>query len=203
MLGDGLATTEGDGVPGYQDTGWGDRVAAALAGHQPELAYTNVAERDLRTAEVRAAQLDPVLDFRPDLVLLVAGSNDILRRDFERCDDVLADYDAMVTALQEAGADVVTATIFDVTRSPRVPANRKLPLRRRLDHLASRIRLVARARGTVHLELADHPAARVPDVYGTDLRFVTRRGQAIAAAALVRRLGEHLAEPTDGRRRPR
>jgi len=45
----------------------------------------------------------------------------------------------------------------------------------------------------VHLELAAHPAAAEPDVYGADLRFVSRRGQAIAAAAVIRRLGEHLA----------
>ena len=193
VLGDGLAAAGGDGVPGYQDAGWGDRVAAALARRQPDLAYTNVAEPGPRTAEVRATQLGPVLDFRPDLALVVAGSNDILRRDFDRCDDLLTDYDAIVTALQEAGADVVTATIFDVTRSPRVPASRRAPLRRRLEHLAGQIRLVARARGTVHLDLAEHSAAGVPDVYGADLRFATRRGHAIAAAALVRRLAEHLA----------
>ena len=81
------------------------------------------------------------------------------------------------------------------TRSPRVPGNRKGPLRRRLDHLAGQVRLVARARGTLHLDLAEHPAASAPDLYGADLRFASRRGHAIAAAALVRRLGEQLAAP--------
>jgi len=198
VLGDGMAEGLGDAVPGYQDAGWADRVAAALARRRlarGDLAYRNVARSELRTAEIRATQLDPVLSFRPDLALVVAGSNDILRGDFERCDDVLADYDAIVTALQQAGADVITATIFDVTRSSRVPEASRPALHRRLDHLAGHIRLVARARRTVHLDLAGHPAASEPDLYSADLRFVTRRGHAIAAAALVRRLGRHLGNP--------
>ncbi|HZB47463.1 MAG TPA: GDSL-type esterase/lipase family protein, partial [Mycobacteriales bacterium] len=156
----------------------------------------DVAGRDARIAEVRAGQLDEVLAFRPDLALVVAGSGDVLRRDLERCEELLTDCDAIVAALQRTGADVVTATAFDVTRSPRVPAPRRAPLRRRLHQLADRVRQVARARGTVHLDLAEHPAAAEPDVYGADLRFLTRRGQAIAAAALVRRLGQHLAQAT-------
>ena len=183
VLGDGLAAAGGDGVPGYQDAGWGDRVAAALARRQPDLEYTNVAEPGPRTAEVRASQLGPVLAFRPDLALVVAGSNDILRRDFDRGDDLLTDYDAIVTALQEAGADVVTATIFDVTRSPRVPASRRAPLRRRLEHLAGQIRLVARARGTLHLDLAEHS--------GRERTGPLRRGPAL----------RHPPRPRDRRRR--
>jgi hypothetical protein len=136
-----------------------------------------------------------VLSFRPDLALVVAGNNDIIRSDFERCDDLLADYDGIVSALQRAGADVITATMFDVTRSSRVPHPHREVLHRRLDHLAGHIRLVARARRTVHLDLAGHPAAGEPDLYSADLRFVTRRGHAIAAAALVRRLGRHLGNP--------
>jgi lysophospholipase L1-like esterase len=201
VLGDGVADGRGDRTPGYQDIGWADRVAATLARRRPnpaDFAYCNVARSDLLTAEVRATQLAPVLSFRPDLVLVVAGSNDIIRGDFERCDDVLADYDAIVTALQEVGAEVVTATIFDVTRSTRVPDNRKAALRRRLDQLAGWIRLVARARRTVHLDLARHPAAAEADVYGADIRVATRRGHAIAAAALVRRLGEHLGSQPRG-----
>ncbi len=195
VLGEGMAAKEGDDVAGYQDTGWGERVAAALARRNPELAYADHSERSQSIADVCATQLGPALDFRPDLALLVAGGSDILRRDFERCTDVLADYDAIVTALQRAGADVVTATIFDVTRSTRLPDPWKPALRRRLDDLAVRVRQVARARGTLHLELAEHPAAELADVYGADLRFLTRRGQAIAAAALIRRLGDHPTEP--------
>jgi hypothetical protein len=201
VLGDGMVDGRGDRAPGYRDVGWPDRVAAALAHARGGLAgftYCNVAEHGRRTAEVRATQLGPVLAFRPDLVLVVTGVDDVIRRDFERCDDLLADYDAIVTALQAAGAEVVTATIFDVTRSPRVPESRKAPLRRRLDHLASRVRLVAQARRTVHLDLAGHPAEREPDVYGADIRFATRRGHAIAAAALVHRLGEHLGNQLGG-----
>lgn len=201
VLGDGTAEGRGDRTPGYQDTGWADRVAAVLARCRPtpaDFAYCNLASSDVLTAEVRATQLAPVLSFRPDLVLVVTGSNDIIRRDFERRDDVLADYDAIVAALQRAGAEVVTATLFDVTRSTRVPDDSKAALRRRLHRLAGWIRLVARARRTVHLDLAGHPAAADPDVYSTDIRFVTRRGHAVAAAALVRRLGEHLGNQQHG-----
>src|SRR3954471_5924933 len=120
VLGDGMVDGRGDRTPGYRDVGWPERVAAALArarGGPADFAYCNVAEHGRRTAEVRATQLGPVLAFGPDLVLVVTGVDDVIRRDLERCDDLLADYDAIVTALQGAGAEVVTATIFDVTRS--------------------------------------------------------------------------------------
>lgn len=194
VLGDGLIAADGDS----RDAGWGELVAAALIRRHPDLAYAGLAERERRIAEVRATQLEPALDFRPDLALVVAGGDDILRRDFERCDDVLTDYDAIVTALQRAGADVVTVTMFDVTRSERVPGACREQLRHRLDELAKRVRQVALARGTVHLDLSAHPAAELADIYDADLRFLSRRGQAIAAAALIRRLGAHLAA-TSGR----
>ena len=111
-----MADGRGDRAPGYRDVAWPDRVAAALArapDGPADLAYCNVAEHGLRTAEVRATQLGAVLAFRPDLALVVTGSDDVIRRDFERCDDLLADYDAIVTALQGAGAEVVTTTIFE------------------------------------------------------------------------------------------
>jgi hypothetical protein len=50
----------------------------------------------------------------------------------------------------------------------------------------------------VHLDLARHPVGAEPDVYAADIRVATGRGHAIAAAALVRRLGEHLGNQPRG-----
>lgn len=198
VLGDSLAEGLGDEVPGYRDRSWADRVAAALERQRPaEFAYLNLGRRDLFTEQVRATQLQPALDFQPDLVLLVAGGSDIARRGFGEGEDVQADCDAIVAALRAAGAEVVTATIFDVTTSPLVPDERKAPLRRRLEDLAARIRAVAAAHGTLHADLAAHPAAGDRDIYSADLRHANRRGHAIAAAGVIRRLGERLGNRVD------
>jgi lysophospholipase L1-like esterase len=192
VLGDSIAEGLGDPVPGYQDLGWADRLAAALQRQHPDdFSCLRLGKRDLRTAEVLQTQLGPALDFRPDLVMLVTGGNDLLRKRFDG-DAVQADYDALVGALRDSGAEVMTASMFDITRSSIVPEEYKAQLRERLSDLADRIRAVADARGTLHVDFATHPAAGDDSIYSADVRHANRRGHAIAAAGAIRRLGERL-----------
>ena len=141
----GDSTTEGlmDPLPdGSGFRGWADRLAEMLAVLDPELRYANLAVRGKLARQVRAEQLDVALALQPDLVSVLSGLNDMLRKNVD-VDAVVGEIDAMVAALREAGADVLLFTLPDP-----VPIN---PLAKsaavRLRHLNAAIREIATRRG--------------------------------------------------------
>src|SRR5689334_15621887 len=113
----GDSTTEGldDPYPEGGFRGFADRLAGDLALLEPDLRYANLAVRGRRAHEVREQQLEPALELEPDLASVVAGLNDTLRGDFDL--QATGDHiEAMLTALREAGADVITMTFPDPVR---------------------------------------------------------------------------------------
>jgi lysophospholipase L1-like esterase len=122
----GDSTSEGleDPLPdgsGYR--GWTDRLAERVATLNPELTYANLAVRGKLARQVREDQLDAALALEPDLVTVVAGLNDVLRRS---CDvaAVTADMDVMIGALRAIaarhGAVLVDLERHPVTSDPRL-----------------------------------------------------------------------------------
>ncbi|MEV4482535.1 SGNH/GDSL hydrolase family protein [Micromonospora coxensis] len=192
VLGDSVAEGMCEPVDGYSDLQWADRIAAELRGVAPGLAYLNLGRRSLRAHEVRARQLDDALAFAPDLALVVCGGNDAFRAAFDPA-AVDVEVAAMVTALRQAGADVITVGMFDVSHSPAVPAARRSGLSERMRLLSSHTAALAARLGCLHVHLTDHPAVADPTLYSSDGRHGSARSDAIAAAETVRRLGAHLA----------
>src|SRR3954466_15970004 len=76
VIGDSVAEGLAEPVPGYSEVQLADRIAGELSATAPSLDYLNLGHRGLRTREIRASQLGPALDFRPDLALVVGGGND-------------------------------------------------------------------------------------------------------------------------------
>jgi len=148
----------------------------------------------LRAREVRASQLERALEFRPDLALLVCGANDAFPATYKP-DAVDAELRAMITALREAGADVLTLGLFNVSYSPstKIPDWLRPGLRTRMATLSERTAAVAAELGTLHVNLTALPAATDPGLFAADGRHVNSRGDAIALAETVRVLGAHLA----------
>ncbi|OON27552.1 MULTISPECIES: SGNH/GDSL hydrolase family protein [unclassified Micromonospora] len=192
VLGDSVAEGLCEPVDGYPEVQWADRIAAELDAARPGLAYLNLGLRGLRAHEVRATQLAPAVEFGPDLALVVCGGNDAFRSAYD-ADAVDAELAAMVAGLQEAGADVVTVGMFDVSHSPAVPARLRESLGERMRRLATHTRALGERLGTLHVHLTDHPAVADPTLYSGDGRHGSARSDAIAAAETVRRLGAHLA----------
>ncbi|OLB80354.1 MAG: GDSL family lipase [Actinobacteria bacterium 13_2_20CM_2_71_6] len=202
VLGDSVAEGIGDRVEGYDALPFPDRLAAELTRRQPELAYLNLGRRNLRTAQVRAQQLGPALAFGPDLALVVCGANDALRPGYEaRAEAVDRELAAMVRALLDHGAHVLTVSLFVLSSYPGVPAWLRAAFRQRMRLLARRTTAVAATLGTIHVDLAAHPAGADPDMQSGDGLHGNGRSQAIAAAQAVRRLGAHLGNtfPTEPR----
>jgi len=193
VLGDSVAEGLAEPVEGYSKLQLADRLAAELRAACPPLAYRNLGHRGLRAREVRAEQLQPALDFDPDLALVVCGGNDAFPATYKP-DLVDVELTAMVTALRDAGADVITVGIYNVSYSPVIADWLRPGLRERMRTLSERTGKLAAELGTLHLNLSAHPAVTDPSLYSSDGRHGNARSDAIAVAEAVRMLGGHLAE---------
>jgi len=193
VLGDSVANGPFFPVPGYHPLRWNDRVAAELRAAVGDLRYLNLGVEGLLSREVRSRQLEPALQFRPDLALVVCGGNDAFRPGYaEQAGAVDVEVTAMLTALREAGAQPVTIGIFDVSYSPSLPERYRLALRDRLALLAEHLRAVAARFDCVHVDLSRHSRAADPELYAPDGKHGNARSDAIAAAEVVRALGARL-----------
>lgn len=195
VLGDSLAAGIGEDTPGYPSGGWAATLGRVLQQVHPDLAYLNVAKRDLLAREVRATQIEPVLAFGPDLSVLICGGNDLLRRTFD-LESVTADLDGMVGDLRAVGSDVLLFGLMDITSAGLIPPEYAPRLRERLVALADVNRSIAERHGAIYLRLTEHPAASDPSLYSSDLMHANARGHAVLASATVHRLVEHLSWST-------
>ena len=197
VLGDSLAEGIGDATPGYPAGGWPATLARVLQQVRRELAYLNVGRRDLLTREVRATQLERVLEFEPDLTALICGGNDFLKRDFDLA-AVGADLDDMVVALREQGSDVLLFGLMDITKTGLIDPRYVPTMHERLVALADETRAIATRRGAIYLRMTEHPAASDPAIYSADRLHANGRGHAVLAAATIRRLAEYLTSQVVG-----
>jgi lysophospholipase L1-like esterase len=81
----GDSTVEGldDPIGDGRYRGWADRLAERIAAAQGSVLYANLGIRGRTTRQVRDEQLAPALAMSPDLVVVVSGVNDLLRRRFD------------------------------------------------------------------------------------------------------------------------
>lgn len=187
VLGDSLARGVGDPSPGYRDVSWADRLVEALRTHQPELEYLNTGKVGARAREVADEQLAAVLDFRPDLAIVVCGGNDLVAPDFS-AEDLAGQLERLFRPLHEQGADIVTYTLQDISAAYPELAS----LRDGIALLNETVRRAAEAVGATVVEMWGHPAQAEKDRYSADLMHGSRRGHAAVAASTVLRLGERI-----------
>jgi len=189
VIGDSMAAGVGDDMPGYPTGGWAASLARVLRLVHPDLDYLNLGERDRFAAEICEQQLPRALDFRPELAVVLAGGNDLLRRRFDPA-ALDAELDAMVRALRAQGSDVVTYGLLDITRSDLMPAEYTRPLHERLGVYGRVMADVAARHSAIHIVMTDHPAAAERSTYSADLLHASARGHAVIAAVTIRRLAE-------------
>jgi lysophospholipase L1-like esterase len=182
----GDSTVEGLEDPGPDGVyvGWADRLAEHLNRDHPGLTYANLAVRGLTAREVRATQLDRALALRPDIAVVVAGVNDVLRPRFDR-EALREDLLAMHEALHDAGARVAAFTMPDMAKvSPLA-----VVLRRRLDALNEIVLEAAELHGTAVADLAAEPLASDPALWHDDRLHANSEGHRRIALALCESLG--------------
>lgn len=172
---------DGDDTHGYR--GWADRLAEHLTQLNPDLRYANLAVRGRSAGQVHAEQLEPALALRPDLVTVLAGMNDLLRRRFDATE--VADHiEAMFSALTAAGASVATLTLPDIGAI--MPAARWL--RPRVYALNAGIRAAAHRHGVAVVDAAEHPVTVDRRIWSPDRLHANSLGHARIAAAVAHAL---------------
>jgi lysophospholipase L1-like esterase len=183
----GDSTTEGlmDPLPdGSGFRGWADRLAETLAAIEPDLHYANLAVRGKLARQVRESQLEPALALEPDLVSVLAGLNDMLRRNVDVA-AVIGELDGMVARLRDAGADVILFTLPDP-----VPIN---PLAKsaaaRLARMNDAIREISVRRGTFLVELDRHSVSSDRRLWNEDRLHANAEGHRRIAAAAAHAIG--------------
>jgi lysophospholipase L1-like esterase len=192
VLGDSVAEGLCEPLEGYSELQWADRIAFELRAVRP-LAYFNLGVSGLRTREILATQLEPAVAFGPDLALVVGGGNDAFPATYDP-DRVDRELTTMITTLQDAGAEVMTLGMFDISYSPAVAEWLRPGLRQRMRMLSERTAALAEKLGTIHINLTDHPLSTDPALYSSDGRHGNARSDAIATAETVRALNRRLRE---------
>jgi lysophospholipase L1-like esterase len=179
----GDSTVEGlmDPGPGDVYVGWADRFAQRLAEVEPDLLYANLAVRGQTSHEVRATQLDRALAMRPDVALLVAGVNDLLRPRLDRRglrDNLMTMYGRV----RETGARVLTFTMPDMARVAPLSA----AIRPRIEYLNEVVREAGSTYDLAVVDFAAVPVAGHPALWHDDRLHANSEGH--------RRIAEALAE---------
>ena len=182
----GDSTVEGLEDPGPDGVyvGWADRLAEHLAAVEPGLTYANLAVRGLTAREVRETQLDRAVALRPDVAVVVAGVNDVLRPRFDRA-ALREDLLAMHAALHHSGARVAAFTMPDMTKV----APLAVVLRRRLEALNEIVREAGERYGTAVADLAAEPLSADPALWHDDRLHANSEGHRRVALALAESLG--------------
>jgi lysophospholipase L1-like esterase len=188
VLGDSIAAGVREPSPGYRDLSWSDRLAAGLALAWPGAVVHNLGLRDLTASEVRETQLEEALALGPDLAIVAAGGNDLLRREFDP-DVVGEELSGILGPLRAAGADLLTFDLLDNTGTGLIPERFVAVLRDRLTQLADATRAASTAVGGWHAPLRSHPAASDGDIFARDGLHLNARGHAIVGTELARCLG--------------
>ncbi|MFH8801460.1 SGNH/GDSL hydrolase family protein [Streptomyces sp. NPDC017936] len=153
-LGDSL--TEGVGDPvGDGWRGWAALLAAGLSGESGEaVEFTNLAVSGAQTRDVLERQLRAGLELRPDIVSVVIGVNDTLRRTFD-VRAVAARLDTVYGSFAEQGAVLLTACLPDPGRTLGLPAALARPLARRQRAVDTVVHALSDRYGAVHLHASE------------------------------------------------
>ncbi|MFF8682322.1 SGNH/GDSL hydrolase family protein [Streptomyces sp. NPDC015237] len=150
-LGDSL--TEGVGDPvGHGWRGWAALLATGLA-EQPVL-FTNLARSGAQTVDVAERQLPAGLALRPDLVSVVVGVNDTLRRTFD-LGAIAARLDTVYAACTGRGALLLTACLPDPGTMLGLPDALARPLARRQRAVNAVVHALSDRYGAVHLHACE------------------------------------------------
>ncbi|WP_329120079.1 SGNH/GDSL hydrolase family protein [Streptomyces sp. NBC_01465] len=186
VLGDSLSAGTGDPSPGYANLGWPDRLADILRRIHPGLAYLNTAEVGATTVRALRTQTDRVITYRPDLIHLPSGANDLFRPDpdFPQIERTLRCVYELATG---TGARLTVFTLGSAFQLPHFPDWQERV--RRLNDLTRRL---AAEHGAVLVDMWDHPVNSRPGLLSADGIHFATAGQAVMASEVVRALAASL-----------
>lgn len=189
VLGDSIAAGTGDPSPGYEPTGWADRVAAALGRIAPTLAYRNTGRIGATSTQVLDQQLPEILEFAPDLVHVNCGGNDLFEPGAD-LDRLHANLATICTALTATGAQLSLFTVADVWTVERMSPMRLM--RSKMAALNDVVRATAAEHDALLTEFWTHPVRLRPTLMSADLIHFTTSGHAVVATEVIKTLATRI-----------
>lgn len=182
-LGDSLTAGRDDHDRDGLRIGWARRLAGMLSTRTGvPCALTNLAADGTSVAGVLERQLPAVARFRPDLVSVTVGMNDIRDPGFS-ADRFAAEFGRLLDGLTVTGATVLTCTLPDIAGNMPLPDGLVTLARRRMGQASGIIREQASARGALCLDAWAMPAAADPGLFGPDRIHPNASGHQLMAAA--------------------
>ncbi|MFG3204320.1 SGNH/GDSL hydrolase family protein [Streptomyces sp. NPDC048192] len=195
-LGDSL--TEGVGDPvGEGRRGWAALLAPCLAETAGAVRFTNLAVSGAQTRDVLTRQTPAALRLRPDLVSVVIGVNDTLRRTFD-IRAVTAHLDEVYAAVTRQGATLLTACLPDPGAMLGLPGPLARPLARRQRAVNTVVHALSERHGAVHLHAADGAWISDRTLWSADRLHPGERGHrqlAVRFHALLAEAGHATGQP--------
>jgi lysophospholipase L1-like esterase len=176
-IGDSLTEGLGDPVEGYPNIAWVASIGQAFKQLHPDFAFLNLGKRYLTARQVRETQLQPALDFEPDLATVLAGGND-LGDPFDP-EGIEREVDAMVAALTDTGATVFMLSMPNIVRSGRYPEKLAAILGPRIAAHREIVVRIAERHDAVYFDYFNHPSCDDPTIASDDLMHPNKRGEAI------------------------
>lgn len=187
-LGDSFTEGLNDPAPGGGFRGWADRFAEILAVRNPGLRYANLAVRGRLLGEVVAGQLPAALAMGPDMVSIAAGGNDLLRPGSNP--DRLAEvFEGAVSALRQAGCQVIVLTGFDPRTFPVIRW-----IRGKVAVYNMHLRAIADRHGCITVDLWSMPVLCDRRVWSDDRLHLTAEGHRRVALRACEAVGAAAGE---------
>ncbi|MYW64913.1 SGNH/GDSL hydrolase family protein [Streptomyces sp. SID8379] len=180
-LGDSLTEGIGDLGSDGRWRGWAALLAEGLAPDQVGVEFRNFAVIGAQTGDVLARQLPAALASAPDLVSVVVGVNDTLRRTFD-IHAVAARLDTVYGAFGERGAVLLTACLPDPGALLGLPGALARPLARRQRAVNSVVHALSERHRAVHLHAADADWVADRALWSADRLHPGERGHRLLAA---------------------
>ena len=184
VLGDSVGFGVGDEDNMYPNKGVGAFLHRSLPGFTK---YANHSRPGARMREVFEVQLPKALEHEPDVVVLIAGGNDVLRQKFDPTDIYWSMY-GTITTLKERGVEVLTMKLHDPNRKIRLPKRLARLLHQRVETLNHIIDDVSQLLGAQCLDVRKIDLAYDQRIWHIDRMHPNRTGYHLLATHFARLL---------------
>ncbi|HFJ9453297.1 MULTISPECIES: SGNH/GDSL hydrolase family protein [Bacillus cereus group] len=186
-IGDSFTEGIGDEVEGIVLKSWVDHFVQ-LCVHDIE--YANFAKRGLVTKEIRSQQLEKALTFKPDLVSLIAGANDVLKGRWNH-QAYKNDMEFMIDKLSKTEADIVIANLPDFTVRLPFASEKKQVIKEQLLEVNDVICSLSREYKLHHVDFWNHQLVNDNTLWSTDFIHPNSKGYVKVAELIFNSLPVH------------
>ncbi|KQY32150.1 MULTISPECIES: SGNH/GDSL hydrolase family protein [Nocardia] len=188
VIGDSTAIGLGAPYRGYRRLTSFARMADTLAMAVGPINYMNLGTPWATSRQVVEEQKDLMVAFKPDLVMISCGGNDLMAETPDYA-AIAANLTELFEAGKSIGAQTMTMTLADA-----FPDAAMVRFRSSLARLNELVRGIAAEHDAILIDLWHHSVGHRPDVMSNDRIHFNMSGHAVLAAEAVKALAAHIPQ---------